>query len=83
MNLQPVKAVGEYNISSELHEAIRRNPNRKHYISLTLKNSKYHNVTTVVRSGCTSMQSLHKEIAKYRQMYKAKWGVEPSEVLVR
>lgn len=76
------QAVGTYSIDSHLHESIKLNPGKSHYLRVSLTATAYRNVVTVVRVKVDSMKSLHGKITSLRSLYQHKWGVSPDEVVV-
>jgi hypothetical protein len=76
------QAVGTYSIDSYLHESIKLNPGKPHYLRVSLTSTAYRNVVTVIRVKVDSMKSLHGKIINLRALYQKKWGVPPDEVVV-
>lgn len=76
------QAVGTYRIDSDLHESIKLNLGKSHYLRVSLTATAYRNVVTVVRVRVDSMKSLHGKLISLRELYKQKWGVSADEVVV-
>ena len=76
------QAVGEYTIDSRLHESIKLNPGKFHYLRVSLSATVYRNVVTVIRVKVDSMKSLHEKITNLKALYQKEWGVPPDEVIV-
>lgn len=76
------QAIGAYNIDTDLHESIKLNPGKTHYLRVSLTATAYKNVVTVVRVRVESMKSLHGKLTQVRELYIQKWGISPDEVVV-
>jgi hypothetical protein len=76
------QAVGTYKIDSRLHESIKLNPGKFHYLRVSLSATVYRNVVTVIRVKVDSMKSLHEKITNLKALYQKEWGVPPDEVIV-
>lgn len=76
------QAIGTYRIDSHLHESIKLNPGKSHFLRVSLTTTAYKNVVTVVRVKVNSMRQLHEKLTNLRALYRQKWGVSPDEVVV-